>query len=404
MQHASFNNAVEPIESEDSVVLSMEDIHHAYGRHTAVAGIDLRVCQGEVVCLLGPSGCGKTTLLRIVAGLEVLQRGHVAINGRRLGQPHVPPERRNVGLAFQESALFPHLDVLENVTFGLEALPARQRRERAMELLVQLGMERYAASYPHTLSGGQQQRVALARALAPEPGLMLLDEPFSSLDARLRDRIRDDTLHVLKQVGAATLLVTHDPEEAMFMADRIALMRDGRIVQTGTPRELYCAPCDPFVVNFFGEVNELRGEVRRGRVATPVGEVEAGWLPEGSEVQVMIRPEALVVKEKAVKETEVREREAVPAGHRTSHVLMAKLLGRSSLLHICAHGGDGREAHLHARVPGVFLPAEGQPIEIRLDLSQVFVFPSEFPGAGAGAAHGDAEQDHRDYSHGDDGQ
>ncbi|WP_410000335.1 ABC transporter ATP-binding protein [Halomonas sp. I1] len=352
----------------------MEDIHHAYGRHTAVAGIDLRVRQGEVVCLLGPSGCGKTTLLRIVAGLEVLQRGHVAINGRRLGQPHVPPERRNVGLAFQESALFPHLDVLENVTFGLEALPARQRRERAMELLVQLGMERYAASYPHTLSGGQQQRVALARALAPEPGLMLLDEPFSSLDARLRDRIRDDTLHVLKKLGAGALLVTHDPEEAMFMADRIALMRDGRVVQMGTPRELYCEPADPFVVTFFDTVNELFGEVHEGRVATPVGDVAAPELAEGERAQVMIRPEALRV-----------EALATPPAPAHSHVVMAKLLGRASLLHICAHGADGREAHLHARVPGVFLPEEGQPVAIRLDPSQVFVFP-----AGSSTTHGEA--------------
>lgn len=147
----------------------------------------------------------------------------------------MPPEKRNVGLAFQDSALFPHLSVLENVTFGLKNLPSSQRQERALELLAQLGMADYAESYPHMLSGGQQQRVALARALAPTPKLMLLDEPFSSLDARLRDRIRDDTLHVLKKLGSATLLVTHDPEEAMFMADRIALMRDGEIVQTGTP-------------------------------------------------------------------------------------------------------------------------------------------------------------------------
>lgn len=374
MHHAPLQNAAEPPETEAPVVLSMQDIHHAYGRHTAVAGIDLTVHQGEVVCLLGPSGCGKTTLLRIVAGLEVLQRGHVAVNGRALGRPHVPPEHRNVGLAFQESALFPHLNVLENVTFGLESLPARRRRERARELLALLGMERHAASYPHTLSGGQQQRVALARALAPEPGLMLLDEPFSSLDARLRDRIRDDTLHVLKKLGAGALLVTHDPEEAMFMADRIALMRDGHIVQMGTPRELYCEPADPFVVTFFDTVNELFGEVRDGRVATPVGEVAAPKLAEGEQARVMIRPEALRV-----------EALTTPPAPTHSHVVMAKLLGRTSLLHICAHGAGGREAHLHARVPGVFLPEEGQPVSIRLDPSQVFVF-----AAGASPAHGEA--------------
>lgn len=174
---------------------------------------------------------------------------------------------------------------------------------------------------------------------------MLLDEPFSSLDARLRDRIRDDTLHVLKKVGTGVLLVTHDPEEAMFMADRIVLMREGRVVQAGTPLELYCAPVDPFVVTFFGEVNELEGRVQDGQVATPVGEVSANGLPDGSLVRVMIRPEALRV-------VPLNE----PPEHHHSHIIMAKLLGRTSLLHICAHTADGEEAHLHARAPGSSCP------------------------------------------------
>lgn len=358
-------------------VLTMRNIRHSYdgdSDHSAVEHVDLEVYQGEVVCLLGPSGCGKTTLLRIVAGLERVQQGSVTLNGKVVGQAgmrHLPPEKRNVGLAFQESALFPHLSVLENVVFGLESLPARERKQRAMSLLEQLGMERFAQEYPHTLSGGQQQRVALARALAPSPQLMLLDEPFSSLDARLRDQIRDDTLHVLKDVGAGALLVTHDPEEAMFMADRIALMREGRIVQIGTPQELYCTPNDPFVVRFFGEVNELSGVVWQGRVITPVGEVDARGLEDGTLVRVMVRPEALCVK------TLDQAPASDHADERNSHVLMARLLGRTSLVHICAHGDDGDETHMHARVPGVFLPCEGQPISLDLDCSQVFVFPVE---------------------------
>lgn len=354
--------------SAPASALSLRGVQHTFAANKVVKGIDLDIAPGEVVCLLGPSGCGKTTLLRIAAGLEVVQEGAVNLDGQSIARPgkrHVPPEKRNVGLAFQDSALFPHLSVLENVTFGLKHLPSAQRRARALELLAQLGMADYAETYPHMLSGGQQQRVALARALAPTPKLMLLDEPFSSLDARLRDRIRDDTLHVLKKLGSATLLVTHDPEEAMFMADRIALMRDGKIVQTGTPRELYCTPIDPFVVTFFGEVNELAGVVKGGMVQTPVGAVDASWLPDDSDVQVMIRPEALRIK----------ERDLPADAHEHSHVVMAKLLGRSSLIHLCAHGEDGQEAHLHARVPGVFLPQEGQPIDIDLDHSQVFIFP-----------------------------
>nr|WP_043529004.1 ABC transporter ATP-binding protein [Halomonas xinjiangensis] len=353
-----------------ATALEMHHVRHAYGSHVAVDDVSLDLAPGEVVCLLGPSGCGKTTLLRVAAGLEKLQQGRVVISGRDIGVPgrrHVPPEKRSVGLSFQDSALFPHLTVLENVTFGLEALPVRERRERAMELLEQLGMATYAKAYPHMLSGGQQQRVALARALAPAPQVMLLDEPFSSLDARLRDRIRDDTLHVLKRLGTGTLLVTHDPEEAMFMADRIALMRDGRIVQMGTPQELYCAPVHPFVVTFFGAVNELQGEVREGHVQTPIGRVAAPGLAEGSRAQVLVRPEALRIHALDIPDD----------AHRYSHVIMAKLLGSSSLLHLCAHGEDGREAHLHARVPGVFLPAPKQPVQISLDPSQVFVFPAD---------------------------
>ena len=244
------------------------------------------------------------------------------------------------------------------------SLQASRRRTRALELLGRLGMADAANVYPHTLSGGQQQRVALARALAPSPRVMLLDEPFSSLDARLRDQIRDDTLHVLKELNTATLLVTHDPEEAMFMADRIALMRDGEIVQTGTPTDLYCNPAEPFVVNFFGQVNEHRGVVHNGVVTTPLGHLEAKGFEDGSSARILIRPEAV----------KVRQLEGQAGDDRTSHVLMSRLLGPTSLLHICAHGPDGQEMHLHAKVPGVFLPEEGQAVSLELDMSQVFLF------------------------------
>jgi iron(III) transport system ATP-binding protein len=360
-----------------NATLEMLNVSHRYSDGTrAVNDVSLALHSGEVVCLLGPSGCGKTTLLRLVAGLEKLQTGEIRIEGQlkaQGGKHQTPPENRNVGLAFQDSALFPHLSVLDNVTFGLRHLPAIKRRERGLELLNKLGMNGYATTFPHLLSGGQQQRVALARALAPSPGVMLLDEPFSSLDSRLRDQIRDDTLHVLKSVDAATLLVTHDPEEAMFMADRIFLMRNGKLEQAGTPTELYTRPKTPFVATFFGTVNELEGTVQQGFVDTPAGRVDAPGLEDGTAVTVYIRPEALSV---------------TPIGHsgdtdnhRHSHVLMSRLLGPVSLIHLCAHGkANGPEAHLHARIPGLFLPEPGQPVRIELDPARAFVFPN--PPAG----------------------
>ncbi len=352
----------------ETAMLYMENISHDFGSLRAVDQVTIDVQPGEVVCLLGPSGCGKSTLLRIAASLEELQHGRVLINGEDMRAPSgrlVPPERRNVGLMFQDSALFPHLTVLENVTFGLDRFPTKVRQERAMEFLEKLGMGAHAGRYPHMLSGGQQQRVALARALAPGPGLMLLDEPFSALDARLRDRIRDDTLHLLKKAGAGTLLVTHDPEEAMFMADRIALMKDGKILQMDSPVDLYCKPVDPFVATFFGEVNRMEGVVEQGAVSTPLGRVEAPEIADGTPVLVMVRPQGVRV-------VVVGEQDGK---HRDSHVVMSRLLGRSSMVHICVHDQENREFHMHSTMPGVFLPQENQRVELHLDQSQTFVFP-----------------------------
>ena len=371
MNQAALETAGTPAASRaETAVLYMEDISHDFGKLRAVDQVTLDVQPGEVVCLLGPSGCGKSTLLRIAASLEELQHGRVLINGEDMRLPSgqtVPPEKRNVGLMFQDSALFPHLNVLDNVTFGLNRLPARERRERALHFLDKLGMADHAERYPHMLSGGQQQRVALARALAPGPKLMLLDEPFSALDARLRDRIRDDTLHLVKSAGAGTLLVTHDPEEALFMADRIALMRDGRVLQMDHPVDLYCRPRDPFVATFFGELNRLEGVVENGQVATPLGKVDAEGLSDGTPVVVMVRPQGLRVVVVGPEDDR----------HRSSHVIMSKLLGRNSMVHICMHDAQNREYHVHSTMPGVFLPQENQTVELHLDRSQTFVFPRD---------------------------
>lgn len=227
-------------------------------------------------------------------------------------------------------------------------------------------MADYAPAFPHQLSGGQQQRVALARALAPGPGVMLLDEPYSGLDARLRDAVRDEVLHLLKTTGCATLMVTHDSEEAMFMADRIVVMRDGRVVQAGSPSELYCSPKDAFVAGFFSELNNLEGRVRGAVVVTELGSVPSAGLPDGALVEVVIRPEAL------------RLGPTKGAGDKQfATVVQSRLLGRTSLVHLSFPWpvrGNGHRLHLHARVPGVFLPEPGQVVSIDLDLSQIFVF------------------------------
>ena len=349
--------------------LQLEHVSHAYGHVLAVDDISLSIEREELVCLLGPSGCGKTTALRVAAGLEPLQRGRILMNDRVVADDtvNVPPERRSVGLVFQDYALFPHLSVFENVAFGLTKKSAAERKAGARAALQQVGMLDYADVHPHRLSGGQQQRVALARALAPKPAVMLMDEPFSGLDRQLRDQVRDEALHVLKKSGAATLMVTHDPEEAMFMADRVALMRAGRIAQVGPPSELYLAPRDAFVASFFGEVNRIDGVVEDGRVATPFGALEAKDLAGGTAVEILIRPEALRL-------------EAIPAGSRANgpvaKVLAARMLGRSSLIHLSVATGNGHALHLHARIPGRFLPPETAELGIYLDRSQAFVFPA----------------------------
>ncbi|HSR72598.1 MAG TPA: ABC transporter ATP-binding protein [Kiloniellales bacterium] len=351
--------------------LDLEHVSHDYGDIRAVDDLTLSIDPGELVCLLGPSGCGKTTALRVAAGLERLQAGRVKLDGKEVAGEGIdqPPEERNIGLVFQDYALFPHLDVIENVSFGLSRLRAAQRRDRARQALALVGMVEYAKAYPDALSGGQQQRVALARALAPNPRVILLDEPFSGLDSLLRNQVRDDTLHVLKKSGTATLMVTHDPEEAMFMADRVALMRDGRLVQVGRPIDLYCAPADAFVASFFGDVNRLDGITSRGRVATPFGALEAGHLAEGTEVEVLIRPEALRLLPMSGG-GQVREAEA--------RVMAARMLGRSSLIHLSVRDrGNGADLHMHARIPGRYLPPEDQILAVQLDRSQAFVFPKQ---------------------------
>ena len=271
----------------------------------------------------------------------------------------VPPEARHIGFVFQDYALFPHLTVAENVAFGLRFAPRGERIWRVMDALARVGLEAFQNAFPHMLSGGQQQRVALARALAPRPAVLLLDEAFASLDARLREQVRDDTLHVLQEAGIATLLVTHDSEEAMFMGDRIALMREGRILQVGTPEALYLAPSDRYVAGFLGEVNRLPARISAGQAETALGSLAAPSFPDGAEVEVLIRPEGLRLGQ----EGQMVEVEAF------------RLLGSTTLAHLALPDGAGGLLHLHARLPPGRRLQRGERIAVALDPERAFVFP-----------------------------
>lgn len=354
--------------------LSLAHVTHHYGGALAVDDVSLSVAPGELVCLVGPSGCGKSTLLRIIAGLVRQTSGQVFIDGAEVAgeRSFVAPEKRHVGLMFQDYALFPHLDVLQNVAFGLSSLPRAQRIRTAMAALEAVGMTRYLRSYPHTLSGGEQQRVALARAMAPRPKIMLMDEPFSGLDRRLRDEVREQTVAVLAESGAATIMVTHDPDEAMLLADRIILMRKGRIVQTGTPEALYYHPVDAEAAEFFSSFNRLHGLVHNGRVATPLGDVAAMKLTEGSGAEVLIRPDQL--RFSAMDS---------PAGTNGAKVKRAMLQGPDRLVELSMADGT----RLVARVPGPDIPAVGAQIRVNFDPAAALVFACRCGREGNPDAH-----------------
>ena len=350
--------------------LEIRNIKRHFDGRAVVDDVSLKVMPGQVTCLLGPSGCGKSTTLRIIAGVDMQDSGEIYVDGKLICDTifRVPPEARSIGLMFQDFALFPHLTVSENVAFGLTG-PKKARNARVNELLERVGLTHFADSHPHQLSGGEQQRVALVRALAPRPSIMLMDEPFSGLDDRLRDDIRDETLAVLKDEGTAVLLVTHEPGEAMRMADEIALMREGQIVQQGAPYNVYNAPKDREAAAFFSDVNVITGIVEGALTDTPFGQFLAPGVPDNTKVDIIFRPQHIKIDfDRGGRGPEPTPSDGVAA---KATVERARFMGRESLIEFKM---DFDGTLLKATVPSVFLPQVGTPLWLTVRRDRCFVF------------------------------
>ena len=352
--------------------LEIRNIVRRFDGRSVVDDVSLKIMPGQVTCLLGPSGCGKSTTLRIIAGVEMQDSGEIYVDGNLICDTvyRVPPERREIGLMFQDFALFPHLSVAGNVGFGLSG-SKEEKRARVAELLEKVDLLRFIDGFPHQLSGGEQQRVALARALAPRPRVMLMDEPFSGLDNRLRDGIRDETLSLLKNEDTAVLLVTHEPEEAMRMADEIALMRDGKVVQQGAPYNVYTRPVDRQSVAFFSDANVLRATVNGALAHTVFGRFLAPGVPDGTEGDLVFRPQHLSIDfDRAGKGPLPTPTQGVAA---RATVERARFLGHESLVEFRL---EHDSTLLRATVPNVFLPAEGTVLWLTIRRDKCFVFPA----------------------------
>jgi iron(III) transport system ATP-binding protein len=342
--------------------LTFIGVSRKYDGKLALDKVNLDVAPGEIVCLLGPSGCGKTTLLRIASGVERPSAGHVLIDGQEVAGPNrfVPPEKRGVGLMFQDFALFPHLSILDNVAFGLKSLTRSEAKREALASLDRVGLAQYASEYPHILSGGEQQRVALARAIAPRPGVLLMDEPFSGLDLRLREKIREETLAILNETRATSIVVTHDAEEAMRMGDRVALMRQGHIAQIGSALDLYRAPKDILTARAFSDLNEVPARIESGKAVTALGRFPAAGFAEGAAAIVCVRQRGVRLLPAA---------EGIPA-----RVLHQRFLGDNALVELAVQDLD---APILARVRESDAPSPGTELGVGVDASSVLVFPAE---------------------------
>ncbi|ATU44983.1 Fe3+/spermidine/putrescine ABC transporter ATP-binding protein [Acinetobacter junii] len=343
-------------------VLTIQKLSKKFGERFAVNQASWSAQSGQIICLLGHSGCGKTTMLRLIAGLETPTEGSIQLERKVLWDPYqqVQAEERNIGFVFQDYALFPHLSVLENVVFGLKKIPKHERQSIAENALKHVSMSHHIHSYPHTLSGGEQQRVALARALAPKPHVLLMDEPFSNLDHRLRDQIRQSTIEILKQTSTTTIIVTHDPEEALQIADQIILMHQGKIIQSGTPKQLYFQPKTLFAARYFSDLNEIKTQIQDQQLHTIFGNIDIPkHLTSNNEIRCYFRPHQLRVNR-------IKTENSLAA-----KIISSNFLGYSQLLKLKIEAED---KVLIAYVEYSQHYDQADTVYLSLDLSQCFFY------------------------------
>ena len=347
------------------LAVQIRNLSHSINNQEVLNNIHLDLEKDKIACILGPSGCGKTTLLKLIAGLEKTQRGEIHLNDTIVSSTnhHLKTEKRKIGFLFQDYALFPHLTVKENLNF---AIKNHSNLNNDIEEIIEIiKLPNSLHKYPHELSGGKQQRVALARSIISQPDLLLLDEPFSSLDLNLKEEIRDDTLHLLQKSNISVLIVTHDPFEAMFIANKIYIMKkDGTIVQSGTPQELYNQPIDSDVAGFFGETNKFTGIVENAEVQTPIGKIQAPKYLESKKVEVHIRPQGVKLMQ-----------ESTPVNGIKGTVMASRLMGEYSFVHLSVLNENNDIVHVHSHMPASFYPDQSSAVGIEIEKEQTFVFP-----------------------------
>ena len=347
------------------MILDVKQLSHSFGEKEALTNLNFSIENNSIVSVLGPSGCWKTTLIRLIAGLERIQKGEIFLEKSLVANKNlnVPPEKRPISYVFQDFALFPHMTVLENVSF---AAGSKSNKKQLIDQVIHLAkVENFLEKYPHSLSGGEQQRVALARSIAVQPKLLLLDEPFSDLDINLKREIIDDTLHLINSLESSAIVVTHNAEEAMFLSDAILVMEKGKLIQIGTPHDIYFKPSNLYVASLFGETNIFQSKVEDNTCLTPLGRIKTSNLSNNQDVDVVVRPEAIKLN-----------LEKSPLLNPNSGVVVdSKFLGNSAIIHMTVNDEKNNKHHIHSRVMGNFLPPAASSVSVTLDEDHVFIFP-----------------------------